>query len=95
MANMDRTREYKLTLCSSKIMASAHESLKFNKSWGTDKTFAECLRRAYVSAKQLPFKYCKEDFYGNKDYHIPGGLAAFKEKKKAVQARWKAERASK
>ena len=93
--NMNRTREYKLTLCSSKIMTSAHEQFKFRKSTTAAMTFAECLRAAYTYAKLLPFKYCKEDYYGNRDYHIPGGLAAFEERKKAAQAKWLAERAAK
>jgi len=93
--NMNRTREYKLTLCSSKIMTSAHEAFKIRKSTTAAMTFAECLRAAYRYAKLLPFKYCKEDYYGNMDYHIPEGLAAFEEKKKAAKAEWLAKRAAK
>lgn len=70
MDTMNRTRAYALTIDSSRVMEYAHEIMSIHKRHKMDVPFSECLKSAWSSARAIPFRYCKEDFYGNKEYHM-------------------------
>ena len=70
MKSLERTRAYGLTLDSSKVMTYAQEVFWHKKRSGYPEDFSYCLTFAWSIAKSAPFKFCKEDFFGNKDYYI-------------------------